>query len=59
MKTYVIVTGVVFVLLTLVHVWRAVVEPHAVTEPIFVAVTVLGAAFGLWAGRLLWPAPRK
>ena len=58
MKTYVIVTGAAFALLTVVHLWRAAVEPHAATEPFFIGVTLLGAAFALWAGRLLWSASR-
>jgi hypothetical protein len=46
-------TGVVFGLLTVVHLWRMVVERHLVTDPWYWLVTVLAAGFGLWAFRVL------
>jgi tetrahydromethanopterin S-methyltransferase subunit E len=58
MKAYVLITGVVFGLLVLMHVWRAVVEgPHIATEPPFIVLTLLSGALCLWAMRLLrrWP----
>jgi len=57
MKAYVITTGAVFGVLTLVHIWRAIVEPHALTEPFWVLITLLAAALCVWAVRLLlrWP----
>ena len=55
MKSYVMTTGVVFGLLTLVHIWRAIVEgPHLPTDPSFVVITLTAAAFSAWAFRLLW-----
>ena len=50
MKAYVITTGVVFGLLTVVHVWRIIVEPHLATDPWFILVTLASAAlcFGAW-----------
>ena len=53
MKVYVITTGAVFGLLTLAHIWRAVVEPHLATEPWYVLITAFAAALCLWAVRLL------
>jgi hypothetical protein len=54
MKAYVMTTGVVFSLLTLAHVWRAVVEGrHVATDPFFILITAAAAALSLWAWRLL------
>ena len=54
MKTYVMTTGAMFGLLTLVHIWRAFEEgPHLSKDPWFVFFTVAAAAFCLWAWRLL------
>jgi hypothetical protein len=54
MKAYVITTGTVFGLLTLAHVWRALVEgPNMAKDPSFVLITVIAAALCLWACRLL------
>ena len=55
MKSYVMTTGVVFGLLTVVHIWRAIVEgPHLATDPFFVIITLAAAAFSAWAFRLVW-----
>jgi hypothetical protein len=54
MKAYLITTGAVFALLTLAHIWRIVAdEPHLARDPWFILITVLAAALGLWAWRLL------
>ncbi len=54
MRAYVMTTGVVFGLLTLAHVWRAIEEgPHLATEPWYVLITVAAATLSLWAWRLL------
>jgi hypothetical protein len=53
MKAYVIITGAVFGLLTLAHVWRAFAEGvHSVANPWFVATTALAAVLTVWAWRL-------
>ena len=49
MKMYVIATGVVFGLLTLVHVWRMVEEPRLATDPWFLLTTALSAGLCLSA----------
>ena len=60
MKVYVITTGVVFALLTLAHIWRAIEEgPHLAKEPWFIFATVVPAVLCLWAFRLVWRAPRS
>ena len=57
MKAYVVTTGVVFGLLTLLHIWRMFVERTLATEPWFILITLASAALCLWAIRLLqrWP----
>jgi hypothetical protein len=52
-KACLITTGTVFGLLTLAHLWRLTVEPHPATDPYFLLTTVVSAALGLWAWRLL------
>ena len=59
MKNYVVTTGVLFGLLVLVHVWRAVEEgPHLATDPWFVLFTVVAAGLSFWAFVLLRRIPR-
>ena len=53
MKAYVTTTGVVFGLITAVHMWRAMEEgPHLATDPWFVVLTVAAGALCLWAWRV-------
>ena len=59
MKAYVTTTGVIFGVLTLVHIWRAVVEgPHLAREPSYVLITLAAAGLCVWAWRLLRASPR-
>lgn len=54
MKAYLLVTGTIFGLLTLAHVWRVVAEStRLAADPWYVLITVLSAALCLWAFRLL------
>ena len=50
LKAYVITTGVVFGLLTVVHIWRMIVEPNLATDPWFILATLVSGAlcFGAW-----------
>ncbi len=57
MRAYVMVTGAVFALVTVVHIWRMVEEPHLTTEPWFLALTILTAALTVAAWRLSRRAP--
>jgi len=59
MKAYVMTTSVVFGLITLAHIWRAIEERHLATEPWFILLTVATAGLSLWAVRLLWRPPRS
>jgi hypothetical protein len=54
MRAYVMTTGSVFGLLTVVHIWRAIAEgSHLATNPWYILITVAAAALSLWAWRLL------
>jgi hypothetical protein len=59
-KAYLIVTGAVFGLLTLAHVWRIIEEgSHLATDVSWVLITIASAALCLWAFRLLWRLSRS
>ncbi len=57
MRAYVMVTGAVFALVTLVHIWRMVEEPNMAREPWFLALTILTATLALAAWRVSRRAP--
>ena len=58
MRAYVVTTGVIFGLLVVAHVWRAVVEgPHLATDPWYILITLAAAGLCLWAWRVLKSAP--
>ena len=54
MKAYVATTGVLFASITVAHVWRAYEEGRGVAhDPFFLLLTVISAAFTVWALILL------
>jgi len=53
MKLYLIITGIIFALITIAHIVRMAVEPHVLTEPVYLLLTVLSAALAIWAVLLL------
>jgi len=54
MRTYLIVTSVIFGLITVAHIWRVVVEnPHLAVEPWFILLTAVSASLCVWGLRLL------
>jgi Na+-transporting NADH:ubiquinone oxidoreductase subunit NqrB len=53
MRAYVIVAGLIFGLLALVHVWRMILEPHLARDPWYWLVTLAAAAFGVAAWRVV------
>jgi dolichyl-phosphate-mannose--protein O-mannosyl transferase len=54
LKAYVTITGLVFGLLTLAHVWRIIEEgSHLATDVAWVLITVASAALCVWAFLLL------
>lgn len=59
MKAFLVTTGVLFGALTVVHVWRAIVERSVLHEPFFIAVTVAGAILCVWAFGLLRAMSRR
>ncbi len=60
MKAYVITTGIVFGLVTLAHIWRAIEEgPGLAEQPWFILLTIAAAALCVWALRLLWRGPKR
>ena len=52
MRSYVVVTGIMFCLLTLAHVWRMFLEPHLATDPWFLMFTVVAAVLTVVAWRV-------
>jgi hypothetical protein len=59
MKAYLVITSMVFGLITVAHIWRIIVEnPHLMVEPWFVLLTLFAAGLCAWALRLLWRLPR-
>jgi uncharacterized membrane protein len=60
MKAYLLITGTVFGLITLAHLWRVFAEGrHLAKDPVFVLLTVAAAALCLWAYRLLRRSSRS
>jgi hypothetical protein len=53
MRSYVIVAGVLFGLLAVVHLWRMVVEPHLARDPWFLLMTIAAAALSIAAWRVV------
>jgi len=44
LKAYVLTAGATFGLLTVVHIWRIIVEPSLATDPWFILITLASAA---------------
>ena len=59
MTPYIIVTGIVFALLTVAHVLRLFAEPHLVGEPWFMVVTLAAAGLAVAAWRVVRRAPTR
>jgi hypothetical protein len=54
MKVYVAITGALFLLLTLVHLWRLYEEgSNLARQPFFAIATVVSGVLCVWAWRLL------
>lgn len=50
MRAYLLVTGTVFGLIVVAHVWRAVSESHRLArDPGFVALTLVATGLSVWA----------
>ena len=60
MKAYLITTGTVFCLITLVHIWRVLEENFRLAkEPWYILLTAATAALSVWAWSLLRRLPRS
>jgi hypothetical protein len=60
MRAYVLITGVIFGLITLAHIWRVFAEGlHLAASPVFILLTAVAAGLCFWAWRLLWPSSRS
>jgi hypothetical protein len=58
-KAYVMTTGIIFGLIVVAHIWRAVAEgPSIAANPPYILLTVAAAALALWAWRVLKSMPR-
>lgn len=53
MRAYVITTAIIFALITISHCVRMAVEPHVLTEPVYLLLTLLSATLAIWAILLL------
>lgn len=50
MKAYLVITGTVFGLITLAHIWRFCAEgSRLVSDPFFIILTIVAAALCFWA----------
>ena len=58
MKAYLVTTGALFLLLTVVHVLRAFQETNLSRDPWYILITVTALALGLWAMSLLRKSAR-
>jgi hypothetical protein len=53
MKAYLLITGAIFGMITVAHIWRIAAESRSLaTEPWFMGLTLLSAAMCVWAVRL-------
>jgi hypothetical protein len=58
-KAYLVITGAIFGMMGVLHVWRAIAEWHllAIDPWYFLGMAAIGAvaaALSVWAWRLLW-----
>lgn len=54
MKAYLATTGVVFAILTVLHIWRMVAEGGGPgRDPWFLFISVVAAGFTVWSAMLL------
>ncbi len=59
MKAYVVTTGAIFGLVTLLHLWRIFEEgSHLAMRPWYALITVAAGALCIWAWRLIKPSTR-
>ncbi len=59
MKSYFIVTGSVYGLISIAHIWRMAYEPHLAKQIWYLLLTALAVMLSLWALNFVWPRPRS
>ncbi len=60
MKAYLVTTGSLFAVLTVLHVWRIIEEgPQLARNPWWILITIAAAALAVWAWRLVRLAARS
>lgn len=59
MKAYIATTGVIFILITALHVLRACYETDLAKDPGYILLTLLTAGLSVWAGCLLLGAKKN
>jgi hypothetical protein len=52
MRAYVLTSGSIFGLIALAHVGRIFVEPHVLSEPLWILLTLAAAGLSVWAFRV-------
>jgi hypothetical protein len=59
MRTYVIVTGAIFALLVVAHIWRMFAESATLAaDPGYILITVASGLLSLWAALVLRRPPK-
>ena len=54
MKAYLITTGIIFALIVVAHILKAIDEgPGTIKDPFFILLTLLAVGLSVWAFRLL------
>jgi len=59
MKPYVMTTGFLFALLTVLHIWRMFQEPSMVRDPWYWLITAASTALAFWAWRVVRVSARS
>lgn len=49
MRTYVIVTGIVFTLVTLAHFGLIASKPESISDPVFMVSTAISTGLAIWS----------
>jgi len=55
MRAYVMITGSIFALIVVAHIWRMFAEsPSLASDPWYLALTLAAGLLAAWAARLAW-----
>lgn len=53
MRTYIALTGTLFGLIVIAHIWRGIEEGAAIFDPWYIALTAAAGTLSIWAVMLL------